>query len=92
MEKTLTKVDQGLILQINAQAIKKVEETYGNLATCEANPATVMSYLKVCGLRCMGCGGQNIAHSTLKFFGYSPNVLCWDCQGRVNSNFVPGYA
>ena len=92
MEKTLTKVDQQLILEINAQAIKKVEGTYGNLATCEAKPAAVMSYLKVCGLRCMSCGSQNISHSTFKFFGFTSNVFCWDCQGRVNSNFAPEYA
>ena len=89
MTQPLTLQDKQLVVRINCEAIKTVEKTYGNLALSEADPRQVSSYLGVCGLRCMACGRQNISFQTLKFFGFVPEVLCFNCQKVNSSNLVP---
>lgn len=66
----------------NQIAIIEAEKTYGRLSDVEdsQNPSEVIYYLRLLGLSCSKCGKKNITFPTLKFYHFSPSVICYNCQ------------
>lgn len=70
-------------LENNKKAIETAEISFGKLRDAESrgNPGDVISYLRTLGLGCAHCG-SNVTWPTLKFYQFSPDVICYDCQEK----------
>lgn len=79
------------IIRGNEMAMSVFEKTYGAIdkADVKHNIGDLSSYLRLIGLRCVKCALSRVSYQTLKFFGFVPEVICFNCQ-KINaptSNF-----
>lgn len=75
---------------INEQALQKFQETYSNIPQAFLDsPGDCINYLRVLGFRCVGCGGV-VTSGNLKFYNYSSEAKCYECQNIKQEKEVNG--
>jgi len=69
--------------QLNRAVIAQSEKTFGKLRDAQIRghcPNEIINYLNILGLRCLGCGKNNITFPVLKYCDFSESVKCRACQ------------